>query len=248
MRILTYDIETSPTDAFVWRAFKENVSGPQIITPGKMICWAAKWYDEDEVIFAANWQMSQKRMVKKLHDLMGEADAVVTYNGDKFDELITNWEFALQEMAPPPPTKSIDMYKVVKQNFRTFQGRMDFVATELGLQGKLSTGGFELWRDVVLNKDPDARQVMEEYNIQDIHVLEELYMRLLPWVRNHPSHAHYGKDKRVCPNCGSHKLQSRGYRKTKVSTFRRYQCQDCGAWSRDRLADKQAEKPEIVTL
>ena len=187
-------------------------------------------------------------MVKGIHNLLSEADVNVTYNGNKFDELVVNWEFAQRGLAPPAPSKSIDMYKVVKQNFRPLSARMDFVARELGLEGKLSTGGFELWA-AVMEKDPEAQKLMEEYNIQDIYVLEELYQRLLPWVRNHPAFNHVGEaDAHSCPSCGSTNLQRRGTHKTKVSTFQRYQCNDCGSWSRSRLADRHADKPEIVTL
>ena len=248
MRILIYDIETAPTKAFVWRAYKENVSQQQIINPGHMICWAAKWYGSDEEYFSSNWGGSQKKMVKELHKLMEEADVVVTYNGDKFDEPIVNWEFALQRLPPPAPHKSVDMYKVVKQNFKTFMGRMDYIAQELGLEGKLSTGGFELWWKVCMEKDADARIEMEKYNRQDIHVLEELYVRLLPYIRNHPSHANYGDNPTACTRCGSHNSQKRGTYKTNVSTFQRYQCKDCGGWFRDRLADKKVDKPEVVSI
>ncbi len=246
MNILIWDIETAPTNAWIWKAWKENILPAQVIDLGRTICWAAKWVGDDKVHFSSEWDVRHKTMVKRLHKMLSEADATVTYNGNHFDHKVMHWEFAKLGLAPPAPSKSIDMYQVVKTQFSPLYKRMDFVAKELGLEGKLSTGGFELWADV-MNKDPDARKLMEEYNIQDIHVLEELYFRLLPWIRNHPSHAHYGENKHACPHCGSDKLQRRGYYFTKVSKFRRYQCQDCGAWSSDRLADKTQEKPEIVT-
>lgn len=228
--------------------WKENISPAQVVAPGRMICWSAKWYGEPDVEFSAEWKTKPDKMVKRLHNLLSEADANVTYNGAKFDELVVNWEFAKYKLAPPAPSKSIDMYRVVSQKFRPLSKRMDYVAKELGLEGKLSTGGFELWAKV-MEKDPDARKLMEEYNIQDIHVLEELYDMLKAWVPNHPNISHYAESgEHSCPSCASTNLQRRGTHKTKVSTFQRFQCQDCGAWSRKRLAERTTNKPEIVSL
>ena len=90
---------------------------------------------------------------------------------------------------------------------------------------------------------------MKKYNIQDIKVLEKIYMRLRPWIKNHPAMSHYNETgDHSCPTCGSKKLQRRGTHKTKVSTFRRYQCTSCGGWSRQRLAEKETVKPEIVKI
>ena len=247
MNILIWDIETKPTEAYVWRMWKENISPQQVITPGEMICWSAKWHGTDEVAFSSVWNQRPNTMVKRLHNLLSEADVNVTYNGNKFDSPIVNAAFARLGLAPPAPSKSVDMYQIVRKEFKFLSNRMDFVAKALGLEGKIETGGFELWVSV-MNKDPEAQKLMEEYNIKDILVLEQMYERLLPWIRNHPSHAHYGNDGHVCPNCGGSHVQRRGTHRTKVSTFQRYQCTDCGSWSRSRVADKNAKKPEIVTL
>ena len=69
------------------------------------------------------------------------------------------------------------MYKVVKKRFSTFHARMDSIAQLLGIEGKLDTGGMELWIDV-MNGDPKAQKKMERYNRRDIKVLEEIYERL----------------------------------------------------------------------
>ena len=247
MNILIYDIETAPTEAFVWKMWKENITPGQIINPGRPICWAAKWLGEREVFFASEWG-EPDTFVKSLHALMEEADAVCTYNGNNFDEPVMNAAFLKLGLAPPAPSKSIDLYQVVRKEFRLLSNRMDYVAEFLGEQGKLETGGFSLWRDVVLFGDPKARVTMEKYNKRDIKVLEKLYKRIRPWIKNHPSLGHFGGDAHSCPTCGSKKLQRRGTHKTKVSTFQRFQCQSCGAWSRYRIAEKTEPKPEIVTL
>jgi transposase-like protein len=37
--------------------------------------------------------------------------------------------------------------------------------------------------------------------------------------------------------CGSENLQKRGFHRTNVSNFQRYQCQDCSRYSRSRKSE-----------
>lgn len=95
-KILILDIETKPAVAYVWRTFKENVGYEQVLDPGGMICFAAKWAGEKEVFFSSDWTESRGEMLRKAHALLSEADAVVTYNGDKFDLPKLVGEFVLE--------------------------------------------------------------------------------------------------------------------------------------------------------
>ena len=179
MKILCYDLETRPTTAYVWSAWKQNVAPIQVVEHGRVICWAAKWVGEKSTYFGAEWEptLNDKDHIERLHALMDEADAVLTYNGDKFDQRVLNTELLKRGLFPCAPSKSIDMYKVVKKRFSTFHARMDSIAQLLGIEGKLDTGGMELWIDV-MNGDPKAQKKMERYNRRDIKVLEEIYERL----------------------------------------------------------------------
>jgi predicted RNA-binding Zn-ribbon protein involved in translation (DUF1610 family) len=251
MRILCYDVETVPTQAYVWSAWKQNVAASQVQAQGRVVCWAAKWLGAKarDVYFGAEWADEDgEDFMVRLHGLMEEADAVITYNGNKFDEPVVRTEFAKRGLTPPPPHKSIDMYQVVRKQFRLLHNRMDSVAEFLGVEGKTETGGFQLWVDV-MNGDPKGQALMEKYNRKDIKVLEDIYEKLLPWIPNHPALNHYGDaEAHSCPNCGSTKLHRRGTHKTKVSTFQRFQCTNCGSWSRSRVADRLAPKPSTVTI
>jgi hypothetical protein len=247
LNILIFDLETRPTEAYVWSAWKQNVAPNQVIEHGRVICWCAKWYGEKKTYFGAEWEptVNGQDFIYRLAAMMDKADAILTYNGDKFDVPVLNTELMKRGLNPPAPSKSIDMYKVVKKNFRLFHGRMDSVAKALGVDGKLDTGGMQLWIDVMQGKKK-ARKDMEKYNRQDIIVLEDIYVKLRGWIKNHPATDHADGE---CPNCGGDNLQKRGFHHTKVSKFQRYQCTDCGSWHRGRenLNTKHNRK-EIVTL
>jgi predicted RNA-binding Zn-ribbon protein involved in translation (DUF1610 family) len=241
MKILCYDLETQPTLGYVWSAWQQNMAPVQVVDHGKVICWAAKWVGEKGVHFGAEWDSKEGHFIDRLYGMMNEADALLTYNGDGFDQKVLNTELMKRKLPPAAPSKSIDMFKVVKQRFRMFHRRMDTVAAALGLEGKTDTGGFELWKGV-MEGDRRAQKKMEKYNKQDIIVLENIYEALKGWIKNHPTDG-----TNVCPNCGGTHFQKRGVHRTKVSVYQRYQCQECGSWHRGREADVKS-KPDKVSL
>jgi len=85
MKILLLDIETSPNTAHVWGLWQQNVSINQLQESSYVMCWAAKWLGEKEIFFDSVHQSSDKKMLKRIYTMINEADAVVHYNGTKFD-------------------------------------------------------------------------------------------------------------------------------------------------------------------
>lgn len=229
-KILLLDIETAPTVAYVWRMYDENIGVEQIIKPTRITCWSAKWVGQSGVMFASEWTHSREHMLKMILNLLAESDAVITYNGDKFDLPKLMGEFAVAGLGSPGPLTSIDLYKTVRKlGFQS--SKLQFAAPHLGIGEKVANEGFRLWRGIE-EGDPDARRKMERYNKQDTRLLEKLYKTLRPFVKNHP---YLGEGKASeCPACGSHKVQKRGQRRTKSFFIERLHCQACGTWSDGR--------------
>ena len=236
MKILLLDIETAPHMAAVWGLWNQNVSTNQLIKPGYTLCWAAKWLGEKNILFDSI-QSGHKRMIRRVHKLLDEADAVVHYNGTKFDIPTLNREFLMAGLKPPSPVAQIDLLRVARRRFRLASNKLDFVAHQLGFGGKEKHKGFELWLECMA-KDKDAWDTMERYNTHDVVLLEKVYERLLPWIQNHPSLSSF-LDAPVCPNCGSEHRQSRGHYLSKTLRYRRFQCGDCGTWYRSAKAEKR---------
>lgn len=245
MRILFYDLETAPSMAYVWKIWQENIGINQLLEAGKVISFSAKFYGEEDIYGMTEFHDGHAEMVSGLFQLMEEADVIVAYNGNKFDRPVMNAEFLKYGFGPPPPSKQIDLYQTVKRNFRFVSNRLDYVCRFLGLEGKAETGGFKLWSDCLAGVE-SAWDTMLEYNMKDVEILENLYVRLLPWIKDHPNAALYSEKQDVCPNCGGTHIQSRGVAKTATVSYRRFQCMDCLTWMRSRLSEKDSFKPSMI--
>lgn len=242
MKILLLDIETAPNTAYVWGLWQQNVSLSQLVDSGYVLCWAAKWLGEPEIHFDSLFRSKPKKMLKRIHKMLDDADAVVHYNGKKFDVPTLNKEFLLNGLGPNAPYREIDLLSTARQRFRFASNKLDFVAKALGLAGKTSHRGFDLWVQCMAN-DEEAWKEMEEYNKNDVVLLEEVYNAFLPWIRNHPNRALYsGSGDYSCPHCGGTSVQRRGTAVTNLVRYQRYHCNDCGHWSRDRVAEKSNVK------
>lgn len=244
MKVLLLDIETAPNLVHVWGLYDQNVGINQIQAAGYTLCWAAKWHGEKEVLFDSIYRSSPKKMVKRIHALVNEADVVVHYNGTKFDMPTLNKEFILHGLQPPAPYKQVDLLRTARGQFRFPSNKLDYIAQALGLGAKVKHVGHELWTRCMA-REPEAWAMMEKYNRGDVTLLEKVYDRLMPWIKSHPNRGVY-TESRVCPNCGSASVQARGVARTIANTYKRYQCQGCGMWSRSPYSDTRRVDREKV--
>ena len=240
MKTLILDIETAPNLVHVWGLWNQNVGVPQIIDSGYVMCWAAKWHGFDDIMFSSCYKRKPITMLRAIHGLLDDADAVVHYNGTKFDIPTLNKEFLLYGLKPPAPYKQIDLLKTARGQFQFPTNKLDYVARALKVGKKLDHIGHELWIKC-MNGDPDAWKTMEEYNKNDVIILEQVYEKLKPWVKDHANLSLY-EEAMVCPNCGSGSYQRRGFTYTKTAKYARFQCTSCGNWFRG--GKSQAKGPE----
>lgn len=245
-KVLFLDIETSPNLATVWGIWNQNIAISQLIESSYTLCWAAKWQGSKEVMFDSVQKSGKRGVIKSIYNLLKEADVVIHYNGKRFDIPTLNKEFLLADLTPPSPFKQIDLYHTVRKKFRFVSNKLAYITEQLGFKGKIKTN-HKLWLDC-MNGDKCAWKKMEAYNRRDITELERVYKVVLPWIENHPNLGMFTESTRpACTNCGSTHLQARGMQRSKTQSYRRYQCTNCGTWTRSRFSEKVQNKRNILT-
>lgn len=239
MKILFLDLETSPINAYTWGLWQQNIAISQIKQSTEVMCFGARWYGSKKVIFRSVHHHGKKEMLKELHALMDEADAICGWNSASFDHKHIRREFLEASMPPPSPTKDIDLMRVVKSQFRFPSNKLDYVAQKLGVGEKVKHSGFDLWLKCMAGNERAWRE-MKKYQIQDVNLLIDLYEKLKPWIKNHPNVNLYDEFSDGCVVCKSLKIQKRGFDTTQTARYQRYQCQDCGKWMKTAVRERGA--------
>lgn len=250
-KILIMDIENTPNVAYMWGLYQELTSADMIDCPWYMLCWAAKWLDSKQVISSALIDFpkeykknpeNDKLILEKLWLLLDEADIVVGHNMKSFDVRKANARFIMNGMKPPSPYKVIDTLLAARQYFFFTSNKLNDLSKYLNLGQKVDTGGFKLWKECMAgNKVSWAKMV--KYCRQDILLTEKVYLKLRPFIANHPNLTVYqNMDETKCPKCSSTKIRKEGFAYTDACKYQRYSCASCGSWHRGRKNLKEKVK------
>jgi hypothetical protein len=244
-KILLFDIETAPNLGYVWGKYEQNVI--EYTSEWYMLAWSAKWLGGKQItrglIDYEGYEPHgecDKLLVVELHRLIEQADVIVAHNGDKFDIKRSNTRFVENGLKPPEPFRTVDTCKVARRHFGFNSNKLDDLGRRLGVGRKAPTGGFDLWKGCMAG-DKKAWNRMKRYNAQDVRLLEAVYLKLLPWITNHPHVGILSDTENGCRNCGGTHLQRRGRLITATGIKPRFQCQDCGTW----MCGKHQKKTDV---
>ena len=236
-KILLFDIETSLMEVYVWGLYKQFISHNNIIKDKDgnektwfVISWAAKWlYDENVMSDIVTSREAKKRkddrVLQSIWKLLDEADIVIGHNLDRFDIRKLNARFIDNDIKPPSPYRTIDTLKVARREFAFVSYKQDYLTKHFELQNKLETS-FDLWVDC-MKGDQKSLDLMESYNRHDVIGLEEVYLKIRPYMKNHPNLGVL-MDADVCPNCGCEDLEElETFYFTTANKFPVYRCTGC---------------------
>lgn len=257
-KVLLVDIETAPILAYCWGIWDQNISLNMIKSDWHLLSWSAKWLgDPDNKVMYADQRNvkdieDDSIILKKIWKLLDEADVIITQNGKSFDAKKLNARFILNGMGPPSPYRHIDTLRIAKKNFAFTSNKLESMTSNLCSKKKLKHKefpGFELWSEC-LKGNKKAWKEMEAYNKMDVLSLEELYVEHLQKWDNSINFSIYEDSEEAKCNCGSTKLQKRGFNYSSTGKFQKLLCTDCGSWfsSKENLLLKSKRKSMLKKL
>lgn len=242
-KVVAFDLECTPKLAYVWRGGKQYVA-PSMMTDRTTLLTVA-WQFEGQKPQGLTVDPAMPRddyeIVKKLRDVLKDADVIIGHNMRKFDMRLFNARLLEHGLEPLDPyIKIIDTLQVARRHFMLDSYKLDDMCQDLGLGAKHETN-FQLWLDCMVG-DKKALKQMLAYNKQDVKLTLELYRKLEPF---HKDHKHYAEGNEAegykCGHCKSEKVQKRGWQILAQNKRRRVHCQECGRWS----AGKELIKREV---
>jgi DNA polymerase elongation subunit (family B) len=252
-KVLYLDIETAPLRSFTWRLWKQDIPTGAIISDWFMLSWAAKWQGSEGVMSQSLkrnevFEEDDRRIVETLWHLLDQADIVCTHNGERFDIPKIRSRFLVNGLPPTSNYLQIDTLKIVRKEFGFSSNKLDYIAKILGIEGKLPTG-LDLWIRCMKGETAALKQ-LEEYNRNDVIVLENVYMKLRPYMKSHPNFNMWSNiNTPVCPHCGSNNLiEEKSSYYTQTGQYKTHRCLDCGAVSRERKSILPKEKSILVSI
>jgi hypothetical protein len=244
-KILLFDIETCPVIGGYYSLWN-NPPQSMILRDWHILTWSGKWLFEDEVF---SMKITKKeilreddsRIVKGLWKALDEADIVIAHNLKKFDKRVAQTRFFKYDLKFPSHYQVIDTLATARTEFKITSNRLDYIARRfLGIEGKapLPSGAqLECIGNPFKGIPPNMEMVakLDEYCDQDVRVLEDVYLFLRGYIKNHPNMALWDNtDSPICKACGHDKFDMIGDYTTIVNTYHGYRCKNCGSVHRSR--------------
>lgn len=232
LKIIVWDIETSPIEGYFWTLFKPRISHDNIKKDFQILCASykelgSKKVNSVKVTVDDKGNLNDYNAVKELRDVLCDADILIHHNGDKFDLKKFNTRLVFHRLPPLPKIITIDTLKHARKEFAFTANRLDYLGSFLGVGNKIKTD-FQLWLDVIAGSEK-ALSRMIKYCEQDVNLLEKVYNIMKPYMKSHPNIASVFTHN--CPRCDSpetviHKtrVMASGLRKTQ------HQCKGCGSY------------------
>lgn len=233
-KIVLWDIETSGIVATTWNLYPESIPHDNLLQDWFIICGAWKVLGEKDIHAVS--VLDNKGRFKKDHTddyhviatlrkALEDVDILIHHNGDKFDIKMFNTRLITHGLPPLPNLVTIDTLKEVRKVAKFTSNRLDFLGKVLAGYGKIETPKGTWLKS--MNGDAKAIETMVEYNKGDVQVLEDVYLRLAPYMKKHPQIG----EKKACPVCGSNHTKKKGTRIRATGTkVQENQCQECGAY------------------
>lgn len=206
-KILIYDIETPRLRANVWWSGKQFVNGNEIIDEPKIITVAWKWFGANKV-HTLTWDEGQcdRKLVETFLQEYNNADVVIGVNNNNFDNRWINARAMKHGLHVNMFVKSLDLQKQMKRIARLPSYALKYLCKFFGVTMKLGHEGLKMWEMVQYGTPAQQKEYlkkMEVYNIGDIISTEEVYVKMIPYIR-HAAHLGVvgGNEKYSCPTCG----------------------------------------------
>lgn len=252
-RVLLLDIENQGSLNISFPRFKAFISPDAVLHEPYVLTAAWQWLNESEVNVVGlddydSFKLDHRNdlaIISDIWTLLDQADVVIAHNAS-FDVGVLNSRFIYHGFPPPSPYKVVCTLKALKKYLKLPSNSLDASTKYFELERKKHNDGIKLWVDC-FNGDLEAFKKMKEYNHGDIPTLRQLYVKIRPYVLNHPNLSLIGGDHDKCGTCGTGEMKLEGSSYfTNLSEYETYRCNSCGAIKRSAVSVTTKEERKQI--
>lgn len=241
-KVILYDLETLPMVTATFSLYPDNIGHNNILSDWSIInvCWKelgkptiySSSILDDKEMFKMDVN-NDLVVVCKLREVFQDADIIIGHNSKKFDTKRLNTRLIYWGLDPlPSGLQQVDTLQEIRKVAAFSSNRLDYLGQMLLGEGKAETSK-GLWLRV-LKGDKKAVKEMVSYCKKDVQLLEDLYLKILPYMKTHPHlGAMDGGDKNhTCPKCGGEEFLNKAIRYTTAGVKKvQKQCKKCFSYT-----------------
>lgn len=245
-RILIFDLEVAPAIVYTYN-YRDAFIGPEnIIQMPYILAYSAKFYGEDKIYYGDTRKTPRDdtKLLKKLSDLINDADYCCGHNLKRFDLPMTKGRLFLEDMAPIIEGTVFDTFKIALKHFKLPFYRLGELAKYLNCERQKLTHakfpGLQLFMEADKGNQ-EAFKEMEDYCKGDVLVTEEIFKKLMPWESSINFQMHH--QSLIC-SCGSKEFKKDGHKFKKSGAYQRFRCVRCQKvfTAKENLIDKDIRR------
>lgn len=259
MREIIWDIETFPIVGLSYQAYKID-SLAKILQGTRVLSVAWSEVNEKTIHQRALpdfpgykpgiFNLDDRALVKFIaEEILGKADINIAHNGKQFDLKVVYGRMFLLGMKPPKESTLIDTKSGASSTFRLDKNNLDYIAREIGGQGKVEHEGMIPLSLKCAEGDMNAWYRLGRYNRGDVRETKPVYIRMKPWIAKRFPNVNLveGTITRCrVPGCGGDRFNKDGFGYNGVSKYQRLRCRKCGAPNRGRNITVEASARPLI--
>ncbi len=254
-KILFYDLETSPLQAWIWSPGQQYVGHKNLVKEHSrygIICICYCWND-GKPAQSIEWGYEEQdtaKVVEEFDKIIKQADWTIGKNSDRFDTKMLNAcrMFAGLPGMPEWTKYTDDLEKQMRRYFRMPSQSLDYISSQLGLGGKVKME-MQDWIDIVTknNNGEKSFNKMIRYCKKDVEDTRTLWNKLEEHFEpklNMSTFLHTGEN--ICKNCGSSNLIKYGIRCSGKFRWQTFFCNECNRYAgRAPISDSMQKEGRI---